>query len=248
MIQIIGLRKLPLIGEGDDVADHIVKAAREEQVEIASGDVIVVAQKIVSKAEGRVVQLKSVTPSRKAEEIAKVSDKDPRHVEVILQESAKIIRSQGAHLIVETRHGFVCANAGVDRSNVEDSETITVLPLDGDKSAREIRQRIRAITGADVGVIISDTFGRAWRIGQVNIAIGVDGLRPIIDYRGQKDMFGYVLNVTQMAVADELASAAELVMKKSDGVPVAIVKGCEYAAGKGSVRELVRPEQEDLFR
>lgn len=248
MIQIIGLRKLPLIKEGDNVADHIIRAAREEQVEIVSGDVIVIAQKIISKAEGGVVHLRSVTPSQKAQDIAKVSGKDPRHVEVILQESAKVIRSQSAHLIVETRHGFVCANAGVDRSNVEDSDTITVLPVDGDKSAREIRRKIRDLTGADVGVIISDTFGRAWRIGQVNVAIGVDGLRPIMDYRGQKDMFGYVLNVTQMAVADELASAAELVMKKSDGIPVAIVRGCDYVAGKGSVRDLIRSEQEDLFR
>lgn len=248
MIQIIGLQKLPLIKEGDNVADQIVKAAREEKVEIASGDVIVVAQKIISKAEGGVVHLKSVTPSQKAEEIAKVSGKDPRHVEVILQQSAKILRSQGAHLIVETRHGFVCANAGVDRSNVEDSDTLTVLPLDGDKSASEIRRRIQDLTGADVAVIISDTFGRAWRIGQVNVAIGVDGLRPVVDYRGQKDMFGYILNVTQMAVADELASAAELVMKKNGAVPVAIVRGCDYAAGNGSVRDLIRPEQEDLFR
>lgn len=248
MIQIIGLRKLPLIKEGDNVAEHIVKAAREEKVEIANGDVIVVAQKIISKAEGGVVHLKTVTPSQKAEEIAKVSGKDPRHVEVILRESAKIIRSQGAHLIVQTRHGFICANAGVDRSNVEDSDTITVLPIDGDKSAREMRRKLLDLTGANVGVIISDTFGRAWRIGQVNVAIGVDGLRPIVDYRGQKDMFGYLLNVTQMAVADELASAAELVMKKSDGVPVAIVRGCDYAAGKGSARDLIRPEQEDLFR
>ncbi len=248
MIQIIGLQKLPLIKEGDDVAEQIVKAAREEKVEIASGDVIVVAQKIISKAEGGVVDLKSVTPSQKAEEIAKVSGKDPRHVEVILRESAKVLRSQGAHLIVETRHGFVCANAGVDRSNVEDSDALTVLPLDGDKSASQIRRRIRHLTGADVAVIISDTFGRAWRIGQVNVAIGIDGLRPVVDYRGQKDMFGYILNVTQMAVADELASAAELVMKKSDGVPVAIVRGCVYPAGNGSVRDLIRPEQEDLFR
>ncbi len=248
MIQIIGLRKLPLIKEGDNVADHIVKAAREEHVEIVGGDVIVIAQKIISKAEGGVVHLKSVTPSPKAEEIAKISDKDPRHVEVILRESAKVIRSRGPHLIVETRHGFVCANAGVDKSNVEDPDTITVLPIDGDKSAREIRRKIRDLTGADVGVIISDTFGRAWRIGQVNVAIGVDGLRPIVDYRGQKDMFGYVLNVTQMALADELASAAELVMKKSDGVPVAIVRGCDYTSGKGSARDLIRPEQEDLFR
>jgi coenzyme F420-0:L-glutamate ligase/coenzyme F420-1:gamma-L-glutamate ligase len=166
----------------------------------------------------------------------------------ILQQSAKIVRLKEAHLIVETHHGFICANAGVDRSNVEDPDSITVLPADADKSAREIRRRIRELTGAGVGVIISDTFGRAWRIGQVNVAIGVDGLRPIIDYRGQKDMFGYVLNVTQIAVADELASAAELVMKKSDRVPVAIVKGFDYAAGNGSARELIRPAEEDLFR
>src|SRR5208337_203455 len=157
-------------------------------------------------------------------------------------------RLKGPHVIVQTRHGFVCANAGVDKSNVEDSDSVVVLPVDPDRSAREIRQRIRELTGADVAVVISDTFGRAWRIGQVNVAIGVDGLRPIIDYRGSKDMFGYVLNVTQMAVADELASAAELVMRKSDGVPVAIVRGCDYAQGKGSVRDLIRPEQEDLFR
>lgn len=248
MIQIIGLRKLPLIREGDSVADHIVKAAREEQVEISKGDIIVIAQKIVSKAEGGIILLESIKPSTKAEEIAKVSGKDPRHIEAILQQSAKIIRWKEAHLIVETRHGFVCANAGVDRSNIEDPDSITILPVDADKSARGIRQRIRDLTGADVGVIISDTFGRAWRVGQVNVAIGVDGLQPIIDYRGQKDMFGFILNVTQMAVADELASAAELVMKKTDGVPVAIVRGFDFATGQGSARELIRPEEEDLFR
>jgi coenzyme F420-0:L-glutamate ligase/coenzyme F420-1:gamma-L-glutamate ligase len=183
-----------------------------------------------------------------AEEIARVSGKDPRHVEVILQQSNKIIRRKDAHLIVETRHGFVCANAGVDKSNVEDPDSITVLPVDADRSARSIRERIREVAGVDVGVIISDTFGRAWRIGQVNVAIGVDGLQPITDYRGQKDMFGYVLNVTQMAVADELASAAELVMRKSDGIPVAIIRGFNYTPGGGSASELIRPEEEDLFR
>lgn len=248
MIQIYGLRKLPLIKQGDNIAYSIVKAAKEEQVTIENRDVIVIAQKIISKAEGGTIALKSVTPSPTAQEIAKVSGKDPRHVEVILKESAKIIRRKEAHLIVETKHGFVCANAGVDRSNVEDQDTLTILPVDADRSARIIRGRIRSLTGADVGVIISDTFGRAWRIGQINVAIGVDGLKPVIDYRGQKDMFGYVLNVTQMAIADELASAAELVMRKSDGVPVAIVKGFEYLPGEGSVKELIRPETEDLFR
>jgi coenzyme F420-0:L-glutamate ligase/coenzyme F420-1:gamma-L-glutamate ligase len=248
LIQIFGLRKLPLIKEGDNIADSIVKAASDEQVTIQNRDVIVIAQKIVSKAEGGIIHLKSVTPSPMAEEIAKTSGKDPRHVEVILQQTAKIVRRKDAHLIVQTRHGFVCANAGVDRSNVEDPDTISVLPVDADQSARAIRARIHELTGADVGVIVSDTFGRAWRIGQVNVAIGVDGLPPITDYRGQKDMFGYVLNVTQMAVADEIASAAELVMRKSDGVPVAIVRGFEYTPGSGSAQELIRPEEEDLFR
>jgi coenzyme F420-0:L-glutamate ligase/coenzyme F420-1:gamma-L-glutamate ligase len=248
LIQIFGLRKLPLIKEGDDVADRLVQAAKQEEFTLQNGDIIVIAQKIVSKAEGGIVHLKSVTPSAMAEEIAKTSGKDPRHVEVILQQSAKIVRRKDAHLIVQTRHGFVCANAGVDRSNVEDDDTLTILPVDADKSAHAIRVRIRELTGVDVGVIISDTFGRAWRIGQVNVAIGVDGMPPVADYRGQKDMFGYVLNVTQMATADELASAAELVMRKSDGIPVAVIRGFEHVPGEGSAKELIRPEQDDLFR
>ena len=248
MIQIFGLKQLPLVKEGDNVADLIVKAAKKDRFTIQNRDVIVIAQKIVSKAEGGIVHLKDVSPSPKAEEIAKESGKDPRHVETILQQSSKVVRRKGAHLIVETRHGFVCANAGVDRSNVEDPESLTVLPADADSSARSIRKRILELTGVDVGVIISDTFGRAWRIGQVNVAIGVNGLCPVVDYRGQKDMFGYVLNVTQMAIADELASAAELVMRKSDGVPVAIIRGLDYSSGDGSVKELIRPEEEDLFR
>ena len=248
LIQIIGLSKIPLIKQGDDLARVVINAAKAEGLEILDGDVVVIAQKIVSKAEGGIVPLKSVTPSQKAEEIAKTTGKDPRHIETILRDTARIVRLKEAHLIVETRHGFVCANAGVDRSNVEDPESMTILPADPDGSARDIRSRIRELTGIDAGVIISDTFGRAWRIGQVNVAIGVDGLKPIMDYRGSKDMFGYVLNVTQMAVADELASAAELAMKKSDGVPVAIIRGFNYAKGSGSGRELIRPAQEDLFR
>lgn len=248
MIQIIGLSKLPLVKRGSDIGFEIVKAAKTEGIQIENHDVLVIAQKIVSKAEGRVVNLKTVEPSPKAVEIAKSSDKDPRHVETILRESAKIVRLKGPHIIVQTRHGFVCANAGVDKSNVEDSDSVVVLPVDPDWSAGQIRQRIRALTGADVGVVISDTFGRAWRVGQVNVAIGVDGMQPIIDYRGSKDMFGYVLNVTQMAVADELASAAELVMRKSQGVPVVIIRGFEHVQGTGSARDLIRPEEEDLFR
>ena len=248
MIQIIGLRKMPLTKRGDNIADQVVNAAKEEGVKISNHDILVIAQKIISKAEGGVINLKTVKPSPKAEEMSKTTGKDPRHIETILRESAKVVRLKGPHVIVQTRHGFVCANAGVDKSNVEDADSVVVLPADPDRSAREIRQRIRELTGADIAVVISDTFGRAWRIGQVNVAIGADGLRPIIDYRGSKDMFGYVLNVTQMAVADELASAAELVMKKSDGVPVAIIKGVDYVEGSGSARDLIRPEEEDLFR
>lgn len=248
MIQITGLKKVPLVKRGDNIAAYIVRAAKEEGIAIADRDIIVVAQKIVSKAEGGIVDLKTVTPSARAKEIAKTNGKDPRHVELILKETARVVRLKAAHLIVQTRHGFVCANAGVDKSNVEDPDSVALLPADPDKSARDIRHEIRELTGADVGVIISDTFGRAWRIGQINVAIGVDGLRPVVDYRGSKDMFGYVLNVTQMAVADELASAAELVMKKSEGVPVAIIRGFDYLQGTGSARELIRPEEEDLFR
>lgn len=248
MIQIFGLTGIPRIKRGDSIADEIVKAAKKEDVGIRNGDVIVIAQKIVSKAEGGLVNLDSVAPSPLAETIAKTSGKDPRHVEIILRESEVIVRNRAGHLIVETHHGFVCANAGVDRSNVEDPDSVSLLPVDPDRTAREIRRRLFELTGADIAVIISDTFGRAWRIGQINVALGLDGLRPVIDYRGSKDMFGYVLNVTQMAVADELASAAELVMRKSTGIPVVLVRGFEYSPGKGSAKDLIRPKEEDLFR
>ena len=248
MMQIFGLSKMPLVRRGDRIADQIVRAAAEEGLQIQTRDVVVVAQKIVSKAEGREVPLKSVSPSTFSKALSRITGKDPRHIEVILRETESILRMRDAHLIVETRHGFVCANAGVDKSNVENKNSVTLLPADPDKSAREIRSRIREITGADVGVIVSDTFGRAWRIGQVDVAIGVDGMNPVADYRGRKDMFGNRLNVTQIAVADELASAAELVMKKSDGVPVAIVRGFQYPRGKGSAKDLIRPREQDLFR
>jgi len=248
LIQVIGLYQIPIIKKGDNIADHIVNAAKAEGVEIQNRDVIVVAQKIVSKSEGRLVNLKSLKPSALAKIIAKNADKDPQHVEAILRETAGIVRLKGPHIIVQTRHGFVCANAGVDRSNVGHDGSVIMLPVDPDKSAHRIRERMRRLLGVDVGVIISDTFGRAWRLGQVNVAVGVDGLKPMIDYRGRRDMFGKELNVTQMAVADELASAAELVMRKSDGVPVAVIRGAKFSRGKGTARDLVRPEEEDLFR
>ncbi|HMK83008.1 MAG TPA: coenzyme F420-0:L-glutamate ligase [Candidatus Bathyarchaeia archaeon] len=248
MIQIIGITKMPLVKSHDDIGDQLVRAARDQSIQILDHDIIVVAQKIVSKSEGRVVDLQTVTPSTLANTIAGNCEKDPKHVEVILREAANIIRMRGPHIIVETRHGFVCANAGVDRSNAGDGDLAILLPIDPDRAAQKLRKRIRELTGADVGVIISDTFGRAWRNGQVNVAIGIDGLNPIMDYRGTRDMFGNQLKVTQIAIADELASAAELVMRKSDGIPVAIIRGVDYANGSGSIQQLIRPKEEDLFR
>jgi coenzyme F420-0:L-glutamate ligase / coenzyme F420-1:gamma-L-glutamate ligase len=248
LIQILGISKMPLVNPGDNIGDQLVQAAKEESIQIQANDILVIAQKIVSKAEGKVLGLSLVHPSELAKTIAKTSAKDPRHVEVILRESTSIVRMRGAHLIVETPHGFVCANAGVDRSNVGKNDSVVLLPVDPDKSAKMIRQRIMELTGVDVGVIISDTFGRAWRNGQVNVAIGVDGLNPLVDYRGSQDMFGSQLSVTQIAIADELASAAELVMRKSERIPVAIIRGVEYVKGPGSIKSLIRPREEDLFR
>ena len=248
MIQILGIKGMPLVKPGDSIGDQIVEAAKTESIQIHPSDVIVVAQKIVSKAEGNLLDLSTVQPSSLAETIAKTSGKDPRHVEAILRESASIVRMRGAHIIVETPHGFVCANAGVDRSNVGKNDSVVLLPVDPDKSAKRIQHRIIELTGANVGVIVSDTFGRAWRNGQVNVAIGVAGLSPIVDYRGTSDMFGNQLNVTQIAIADELASAAELVMRKSDRIPVAIIRGVNYVKDDGSIKPLIRPKEEDLFR
>ena len=248
MIQILGVVNMPLVKPGDSIADQIVKAAKAESIEIQPNDIIVIAQKIVSKAEGNLIDLSTVHPSSLAETIAKTSGKDPRHVEVILRESTSIVRMRGPHLIVETPHGFVCANAGVDRSNVGKEDSVVLLPIDPDKSAKTIQRRIMELTGANVGIVISDTFGRAWRNGQVNVAIGVAGLNPLFDYRGTQDMFGNQLNVTQIAMADELASAAELVMRKSDRIPVAIIRGVDYVKQEGSIKPMIRPREEDLFR
>jgi len=248
LIQIIGLEGIPLIKKGDDIGAIIFDAAQRQGIRLEEGDIVVVTQKIVSKSEGRIIDLNQIVPSPFALHIAKQTGRDPRHVEVILRESRRIVKMQDQHLIVETRHGFVCANGGVDKSNIEGAECVSILPVDPDESARRIRATIQRLSGVDVAVIISDTFGRPWRIGHVNVAIGVSGMKPIIDYRGLRDMFNYVLTVTVMAVADEIASAAELVMNKSDGVPVAIVKGYHYRKEEGKGVELIRPAELDLFR
>jgi coenzyme F420-0:L-glutamate ligase / coenzyme F420-1:gamma-L-glutamate ligase len=249
VLEIFPVKGLPDISKGDSLARLISDKFRESGNEIRKGDIVIVAQKIVSKAEGRTVSLSKVKPSLFASEIAKEADKDPRQVEVILRESTKIVRMKSGHLITQTKHGFVCANSGVDMSNVaKGSDTITLLPVDPDKSATTIRSEISRLTGQDVPVIITDTFGRAWRLGHVNFAIGVSGMKPIRDYRGTRDMFRHLLRVTEMAVADELAAAAELVMNKADKIPVAIVRGYPFRRALGSAKQLVRPEELDLFR
>ena len=246
-IEIIGIPGIPEVDYGADVGALVITALRNSVIKLANGDVLVVAQKIVSKAEGRVVRLESIEPGDRALDWAKAYDKDPRVVEVVLSESKRIVRMERGILISETEHGFICANAGVDTSNVADG-TVTLLPKDPDASASLIRSSLEAALGVRIAVIVSDTFGRPWREGLVNVALGVSGMASLIDYRGQMDSHGNALKVTVMAVADELASAAELVMKKSAGVPVAIVRGYEYQSVEGSGRELIRLPELDLFR
>jgi coenzyme F420-0:L-glutamate ligase/coenzyme F420-1:gamma-L-glutamate ligase len=231
---------LPEIREGDDLAALIA-----DRAELQDGDVLVVAQKAVSKAEGRIVRLAEVEASAEARELA--ADHDPRQLEVILREAARLVRTRPPLVIAETRHGFVCASAGVDASNAPEPGMVVLLPEDPDASAARIRERVSDLTGAEVGVIVSDSFGRAWRQGTTDVAIGVAGVRPLLDLKGLRDATGYELHATVIAVADELAGAAELVMGKTAGVPAAVIRGVD-ALGEGSARELVMPPDRDLFR
>lgn len=226
----------------------IAAVARDQGLALGAGDILVVTQKIVSKAEGQLVDLRTVTPSPLAEQIASTHHKDPRLVEVVLRETTRVVKMDQQTLIVETRHGFVCANAGVDESNVAGETIVALLPADADASARRIRDEIRELTGSDLAVIVSDTFGRPWREGFVNVAIGIAGLEPIADYRGMPDTEDRVLKGTVLAVADELASAAELVMGKVEQVPVALIRGYSYTPAEGTVKQLLRPPERDLFR
>ncbi|MBS7655908.1 coenzyme F420-0:L-glutamate ligase [Candidatus Bathyarchaeota archaeon] len=246
-MKIIPLKGIGIVKEGDDLSTLIVEAAKVNGVKIEDGDVIVIAHKIVSKAEGRIIDLKTIIPSKFALKASKLLNKDPRMVEVILRESKRIVRMIKGHIICETKHGFVCANAGIDKSNVEGEDFIVLLPKNPDASAEAIRKGIKNLVNVDVAVIISDTFGRPWRSGQVNVAIGVSGLIPLKDYRGRKDMFNFTLKVTIICVADELASAAELVMNKTNGVPVALIKGYKYVKGNGSLKDLVKQNKYNLF-
>jgi len=248
-IQIIGIEGLPIINSGDNIAELICKAAERQGTPIQNGDIIVVTHVVVSRAEGRVVNLDEVTPSSFARNIAELYGKDPALVEVVLREAKSIRRMGDGKIITETRHGFVCANSGVDKSNVPGDRLVALLPEDPDASANRIRLEIKRLTGCDVAVIISDTHGRPFREGEINVAVGVSGLKPIRDRRGEKDLFGYVLRVKQTAVADELASAAELVIGQADeGIPAAIIRGYKFIKSENAkATELVRPREKDLF-
>ena len=238
---------LPEVRPGDDIARQIAQAARAQGVPVLEGDVLVIAQKIVSKSEGRIVQLDQVTPSQRAREWADSWSKDARVIELVLRESKRIVRMERGVIIAETRHGFICANAGVDVSNTDEGTAI-LLPEDPDASARELQTRLSEAFSCHVGVIVSDTFGRAWREGLVNVALGVAGLAPLRDYRGRSDANGKPLQATVIAIADELAAAAELVMGKADRIPVALIRGAKLETRSGSGTDLIRPPKKDLFR
>ncbi|MDQ3924031.1 MAG: coenzyme F420-0:L-glutamate ligase [Actinomycetota bacterium] len=245
-MQVLPVGGIPEVRPGDDLADLIARAAGDELLE--EGDVVVVTHKVVSKAEGRLVDLATVEPSVLAKSFAARYDKDPRQIEVVLRESKRVVKMDRGIVISETRHGFVCANAGVDVSNVPGDEMVCLLPLDPDTSARRLRDSLSARAGVDLAVIISDSFGRTWRQGITNVAIGVADMYPLADYRGEKDPHGHRLIASVLAVADELASAAELVMGKTAGIPLAVVRNYPYKKGPGTGQDLLMEPEKDLFR
>ena len=239
------LRILPLLGwpevrEGDDLAGLVAGS-----IELEDRDIVVLAQKVVSKSEGRVVRLEDLEPSERAHQLAE--GEDPRRIEAILRESARVVRTRPPLVIAETRHGFICASAGVDSSNAPEAGMLVLLPVDPDVSAARVRERLRELTGRTVGVVVTDSFGRPWRSGTTDVALGVAGIRPLLDVSGRRDPAGYELRHTEIAVADEIAGAAELVMGKVDGVPGAVLRGLDLA-GEGTAQELVISPERDLFR
>lgn len=255
-IALFALRDIPEIKPGDDLAEIISASIEREGLRLENGDVVVVTQKIVSKAEGCLVELSTVRPTPEALALADRTGKDPRLVEVILRESRGVVRERPGLLIMETRHGWICANAGVDRSNVAgvEAEIALTLPADPDASARRIRDGLRARAGGegshpDIAVIVTDSHGRAWRLATVNLAIGIAGMQPIADFRGQTDRFGYTLRVTMVARADELAAAAGLLSgQAAEGLPVVIIRGASWPQGDGRATDMQRPLEKDLFR
>jgi coenzyme F420-0:L-glutamate ligase/coenzyme F420-1:gamma-L-glutamate ligase len=242
---------VPLAGEilpGDDLAEKLAAALKHQKLKLQAGDILVVKHKIVSKAESQVVRLSAVKPSRAARSWARRSAADSRVIELALSESKRIVRKKKGVLITETRHGFVCANSGVDVSNVDGGGSAALLPKDPDRSAANLRTKLKRHFHANVAVIISDSFGRPWREGLTEVAIGVAGMKPLADYRGMRDPHGFALHASYEAVADEVACAAGLVCGKLNRTPVCIVRGFEFQSGQGSARELIRPAKNDLFR
>ncbi|CAN5761305.1 coenzyme F420-0:L-glutamate ligase [soil metagenome] len=244
-LEVLGVEGFPEVRSGDDLDRMIPKAVAGD---LRPGDVLVVTHKIVSKAEGRLVDLRTVEPSALAMDYATRYGKDPRQIEVVLRESRRIVRMDRGIVISETHHGFVCANAGVDASNVPGDDTVCLLPVDPDASAERLRDALAEAPGLEVAVVITDSFGRAWRHGITDVAIGVSGMDPVADYRGINDPHGYPMEASVLAIADELAAAAELVMGKTDGIPLALVRGYSYAPAFGSAQELLMPPERDMFR
>ncbi len=244
-LEILPVEGIPEVQPGDDLSELISRTAGED---LRAGDILIVTHKIVSKAEGRLVDLRAIEPSALAKGFAARFERDPRQIEVVLRESRRIVRMDRGLIIAETHHGFVCANAGVDVSNVPGDDRVCLLPVDPDASAARLRKALVARTGSNLAVIVSDSFGRPWREGITNVAIGVSGMDPLADYRGQRDPHGRPLEASVLAVADELAAAAELVMGKTGGMPVAIVRGYPYKRGSGTGRDLLMPPERDLFR
>jgi len=248
-IEIIPILIRDDIKKGDDIADLIIKSIKDKNESLQENDVVIITHKIISKAEGRTTDLRNIVPSEVSKKISSNTGKDPRLVELIISQSNEIVKIERDIIITETKHGFVCANAGIDTSNVGKlSDHVLLLPDDPDESARNIRNDLNAKTGVNVGIIISDTFGRPFRKGQVNIAIGVAGIDPIKSYIGKRDMYGNILRVTEIAIADEITSAAELVMGKSSRVPVSIVRGYNFSFNDSSISKVTRSKKDDLFR
>lgn len=250
-VHILPLPGLPRVRPGDDLAALIAAAIAEARVGVKNGDVLVVCQKVVSKAEGRVVALMGIEPSAMARAWAQAWDKDPRLVELVLRESARIVRMDAGNLIVETHGGWICANAGIDQSNSLDDDHVTLLPLDADASAARLRHELGERLGVSLGIVITDTFGRPWRQGQIEFAIGVAGIEPLADLRGTRDLNGRELGVTVLATADAVAAAAGLVMEKAAGVAAVLIRGVPVASTSGDgpgARSLRRPRELDLFR
>ena len=246
-IEVIPLRGIPEVSKGDDLAALILEAVSKSSLALDDGDVVVVKHKIVSKAEGRVVRLGSVAPRRRAKALAKSQGKDPRLVELVLAESVRVVRAGHGVIITETRQGFVCANSGIDQSNVGRG-SVALLPVDPDRSADKLRRELEKRTGKALAVVVTDTFGRPWRLGQTDVAIGCSGVLPLVDYAGRRDKFGYELRVTEPSVVDEVAGAAELAIGKLKGIPAAIVRGVEYVRGEEGVKGMLMPAERDLFR